>query len=69
MGGEKVVVVSHSMGSNLFYYFMKWVESPYGGDLGPNWVNENIHGMPILTWESNVYISLCRNGKFIWTEE
>jgi phospholipid:diacylglycerol acyltransferase len=29
-GGEKVVVVAHSMGSNVFYYFMQWVSAGNG---------------------------------------
>jgi hypothetical protein len=42
--GRKVVVVTHSMGSNVWYYFMKWVEDERGGRGGPNWVNDNIEG-------------------------
>ena len=43
--GEKVVVVSHSMGSNLFYHFMKWVESDEGGQGGDRWVDENVQSI------------------------
>lgn len=42
---KKVVIVSHSMGSQVFFYFMKWVEMSgdgYGNG-GSDWVNEHIH--------------------------
>ncbi|CDK27017.1 unnamed protein product [Kuraishia capsulata CBS 1993] len=42
--GEKAVLVSHSMGSQVVYYFLQWVEAKgehFGGG-GPNWVNDNI---------------------------
>ncbi len=29
--GHKAVVATHSMGSNVFLFFMKWVESESGG--------------------------------------
>lgn len=41
--GEKNVLVAHSMGSSVVFYFFKWVESPLGGKGGPNWVNNHIH--------------------------
>ncbi|RCI04343.1 hypothetical protein CU098_011822 [Rhizopus stolonifer] len=41
-GGRKSVVVTHSMGSTMFPYFLKWVESEQGGKGGPNWVNNHI---------------------------
>ncbi|KAK9767873.1 phospholipid:diacylglycerol acyltransferase [Basidiobolus ranarum] len=41
--GEKAVLVGHSMGSNVIYYFLQWVESEQGGKGGPNWVNDYIH--------------------------
>jgi len=34
----KACLVSHSMGSNVVFYFLKWVESPKGGNGGPDWV-------------------------------
>lgn len=40
--GLKTVVVTHSMGSSMFPYFLKWVESSKGGDGGKRWVNDNI---------------------------
>ncbi|CAG8551577.1 2759_t:CDS:10 [Funneliformis caledonium] len=51
--GRKSVVVSHSMGGLVTLYFFKWVESPTGGNGGPNWVNEYIEafvniGGPLL---------------------
>ncbi|KAI7730590.1 hypothetical protein M8C21_030150, partial [Ambrosia artemisiifolia] len=43
-GGEKVVVIPHSMGVLYFLHFMKWVESPapMGGDGGSNWCAKHI---------------------------
>jgi len=32
ISGEKAVVVTHSMGGNVFFYFMQWVESSSGGN-------------------------------------
>lgn len=43
MTGEKSVLVAHSMGSNVMFYFFKWVESDKGGKGGPNWVNDHVH--------------------------
>jgi len=39
---RKVVLISHSMGANVIHYFLKWVESPEGGNAGDNWVNDHI---------------------------
>ena len=47
--GEKVVILSHSLGSIVWYYFMKWVESGVGtegitgGAGGRNWIEKHIH--------------------------
>ncbi|KAF9117839.1 hypothetical protein BGX30_005023 [Mortierella sp. GBA39] len=41
--GEKSVLLAHSMGSNVMFYFFKWVESDKGGKGGPNWVNDHVH--------------------------
>ncbi|KAF9579305.1 hypothetical protein BGW38_004492 [Lunasporangiospora selenospora] len=41
--GEKNVLVAHSMGSLVLFYFFKWVESDLGGKGGPNWVNDHVH--------------------------
>lgn len=38
-----MVLVSHSMGGALALFFMKWVESPVGGNGGPRWVEQHIH--------------------------
>ncbi|RIA92644.1 Lecithin:cholesterol acyltransferase-domain-containing protein [Glomus cerebriforme] len=51
--GRKNVIVSHSMGGLVTLYFFKWVESPTGGNGGPNWVNEYVEafvnlGGPLL---------------------
>ncbi|OMJ18441.1 Phospholipid:diacylglycerol acyltransferase [Smittium culicis] len=39
---EKSVIISHSMGSLVATYFLKWVESPEHGNGGPDWVNDHI---------------------------
>ncbi|KAL8711047.1 MAG: hypothetical protein Q9220_004428 [cf. Caloplaca sp. 1 TL-2023] len=36
--GEKVVLISHSMGSQVLFYFFHWVEAEGHGGGGPNWV-------------------------------
>ncbi|KAI9202233.1 Lecithin:cholesterol acyltransferase-domain-containing protein [Polychytrium aggregatum] len=41
--GEKAVVVSHSMGSLVLFYFLHWVQSPAGGNGGDTWLQDNIH--------------------------
>lgn len=38
--GEKVVLVSHSMGSQVLFYFFHWVEAPGNG--GPGWVEKYV---------------------------
>ncbi|ORX79498.1 LACT-domain-containing protein [Anaeromyces robustus] len=39
---EKVVIIAHSMGFNVFFYFLNWVQSPEGGNAGKDWVNKHI---------------------------
>lgn len=41
--GEKHVLVAHSMGSLVLFYFFKWVESEEGGNGGPTWVKDHVH--------------------------
>lgn len=44
--GEKVVMASHSMGTNVIIYFFAWVTTPEhlgGGGAGKNWVEEHVH--------------------------
>ncbi|GJW94257.1 phospholipid:diacylglycerol acyltransferase [Tanacetum coccineum] len=43
-GGEKTVIIPHSMGVLYFLYFMKWVEAPapMGGGSGPEWCAKHI---------------------------
>ncbi|KAK3112048.1 phospholipid:diacylglycerol acyltransferase [Teratosphaeriaceae sp. CCFEE 6253] len=52
--GLKVVLLSHSMGSQVLFYFFHWVESPRHGNGGPSWVNDHI--------ESWINISGCMLG-------
>ncbi|KAJ2702316.1 phospholipid:diacylglycerol acyltransferase [Coemansia sp. IMI 203386] len=44
-GGKKTVLVPHSMGSQVIQYFMKWVESPRGGNGGNDWCNKHIEAV------------------------
>jgi phospholipid:diacylglycerol acyltransferase len=39
---EKVVIIAHSMGFNVFFYFLNWIQSPEGGNAGKDWVNNHI---------------------------
>lgn len=44
--GEKVVLVSHSMGGTVVNYFLQWVTADVkygGGGGGKNWVDKHIH--------------------------
>lgn len=44
--GEKVVMMSHSMGGTVAYYFLQWVVSDVkvgGGGGGKNWVEKYLH--------------------------
>lgn len=34
---KKVVVITHSMGSTVFFYFLQWVQSEDGGRGGADW--------------------------------
>ena len=38
--GQKVTLVSHSMGSQVLFYFFHWVEAPAQG--GPGWVDQYV---------------------------
>ncbi|KAG0183577.1 hypothetical protein DFQ29_000002 [Apophysomyces sp. BC1021] len=40
--GRKTVVLSHSMGAVIFPYFLKWVESPLGGNGGSSWAEDYV---------------------------
>lgn len=42
-GGRKAVIIAHSYGSNVFVYFMKWVEAKGGGNGGSKWVDNHVH--------------------------
>ncbi|KAK4452090.1 Lecithin:cholesterol acyltransferase-domain-containing protein [Podospora aff. communis PSN243] len=39
---RKIVLTSHSMGSQVVYYFFHWVASDQGGNAGPDWVEKHI---------------------------
>ena len=52
--GKKAVLVSHSMGSQVLFYFFKWVEHADFGGGGPSWVNTHI--------EAWINISGCMLG-------
>lgn len=45
LNNKKSVLIGHSMGSQIIFYFLKWVEATnksYYGNGGSNWVNDNI---------------------------
>jgi phospholipid:diacylglycerol acyltransferase len=44
ISGTKSVLVSHSMGSQVLFYFFHWVESAEHGKGGPHWVNDHVAG-------------------------
>ncbi|KAK3710001.1 phospholipid:diacylglycerol acyltransferase [Vermiconidia calcicola] len=54
ISGLKVVLLSHSMGSQVLYYFFHWVEASGYGNGGSTWVNDHI--------ESWINISGCMLG-------
>jgi phospholipid:diacylglycerol acyltransferase len=54
VANKKVVIVSHSMGSQVLYYFFKWVEAEGHGNGGPGWVNAYV--------ESWINVSGCMLG-------
>ncbi|KAH6677760.1 Phospholipid:diacylglycerol acyltransferase [Plectosphaerella plurivora] len=42
VSGKKVVLVSHSMGGQVVFYFFHWVASASGGKGGDSWVDDHI---------------------------
>lgn len=52
--GRKVVLASHSMGSQVIFYFFHWVESDQGGRGGGDWVDRHV--------DSWINISGCMLG-------
>ncbi|KAF2108669.1 phospholipid:diacylglycerol acyltransferas-like protein [Lophiotrema nucula] len=54
VSNKKVVLLSHSMGSQVLYYFLHWVEAEGGGNGGPGWVEAYI--------DSWINISGCMLG-------
>ena len=52
--GEKIVLVSHSMGSQVLFYFFRWVEAENYGGGGSDWVDTYI--------DSWINISGCMLG-------
>ncbi|KAI1804621.1 LACT-domain-containing protein [Daldinia bambusicola] len=52
--GQKVVLTSHSMGSQVLFYFFHWVASPQGGKGGDDWVEKHV--------EAWINISGCMLG-------
>ncbi|KAI8637676.1 Lecithin:cholesterol acyltransferase-domain-containing protein [Parasitella parasitica] len=40
--GVSAVIVTHSMGSSMFPYFLRWVQSPEGGNGGNDWTEKHI---------------------------
>ncbi|KAK6439296.1 phospholipid:diacylglycerol acyltransferase [Oleoguttula sp. CCFEE 5521] len=54
VSGLKPVLLSHSMGSQVLYYFLHWVEAEGYGNGGPSWVNDHV--------EAWINISGCMLG-------
>jgi phospholipid:diacylglycerol acyltransferase len=54
VSNKKVVLLSHSMGSQVLYYFLHWVEAQGHGNGGPGWVEAYI--------DSWINISGCMLG-------
>lgn len=54
ISNKKVVLLSHSMGSQVLYYFLHWVEAQGYGDGGPSWVEDHV--------DSWINISGCMLG-------
>ncbi|KAF2457507.1 Lecithin:cholesterol acyltransferase-domain-containing protein [Lineolata rhizophorae] len=54
LSGRKVVLLSHSMGSQVLYYFFHWVEAEGYGGGGPVWVDTHV--------DSWINISGCMLG-------
>ncbi|KAH6890954.1 Lecithin:cholesterol acyltransferase-domain-containing protein [Thelonectria olida] len=52
--GRKAVLASHSMGSQVLYYFLHWVQSEQGGRGGDDWVERHV--------DSWINISGCMLG-------
>lgn len=50
--GEKTVLTSHSMGSQVAFFFLKWVEAPGYGDGGDGWVDEYIEAFVDISGSS-----------------
>lgn len=54
VSNKKVSLVSHSMGSQVTFYFFHWVASPEGGNGGDDWVEKHV--------DSWINISGCMLG-------
>lgn len=54
ISGKKVVLASHSMGSQVAFYFFHWVASELGGKGGDDWVDNHV--------EAWINISGCMLG-------
>lgn len=78
MSGQKAVIVSHSMGSNVWHYFMQWVTHR----VHRNWVHDHIYaevgisapmlGLPkaffsLLTGENRDFVSMGRGFSAVMT--
>ncbi|KAI9801664.1 MAG: hypothetical protein M1833_002346 [Piccolia ochrophora] len=54
LSGRKTVLISHSMGSQVLFYFFHWAESASHGQGGKSWVDDHV--------ESWINISGCMLG-------
>ncbi|KAI8380476.1 Lecithin:cholesterol acyltransferase-domain-containing protein [Choanephora cucurbitarum] len=39
---KPAVIITHSMGASMFPYFLRWVQSPEGGNGGEKWTEEHV---------------------------
>jgi len=42
ISGKKTILVAHSMGSQVVFFFLKWVEAVGHGNGGSDWVEKHI---------------------------
>lgn len=64
LNNKKSVLIGHSMGSQIIFYFLKWVEATnksYYGNGGSNWVNDNIEAFIDISGSTLelLKVSLC----------
>jgi hypothetical protein len=70
LSGQKIALVTHSMGSQVAHYFFKWVEAEGYGNGGPTWVDDHIGRtqihLKISIRPSNYNWSKTRSSMYVW---